>query len=221
VVAAVLAVVVAIAILWPLTPSVADAPHRVRADIGPHGSQLLPALPHPDRVARAIIATENSRFYVDPGVDPVGLLRAAEGVVLHRNVGASTLEQQLAKRLYTPADASVWPKVEDVELSFKLDLSYSKDDVLRMYLSDVYFGHNSYGVTAAAEKYFGRRPTDLSWAQASLLAGLVQAPTAYNPYEHPAAAKARQRHVLDRLVATGVLSRQQADAAYAAPLHLR
>lgn len=212
---------VAVAALWPLTPGVADAGHRVSADLASNGARPLAALPQPDRVGQAIIATENSRFYADPGLDPLGLLRAAQGAVTGENTGAATLEQQLTKRLWTPGDGGLWAKVEDAELALKLDVRYPKDQILRMYLSDVYFGHGHYGLTAAARGYFGLSPDQLDWAQASLLAGLVQAPTAYDPYRHLTLAKQRQRHVLDRLVATHRISAAEADAAYAAPLHLR
>ena len=112
-------------------------------------------------------------------------------------------------------------KVEQIELSFKLEAQYSKPQILEMYLAEVYFGHGFYGLPAAARGLFGVAPADLSWAQASLLAGLVQAPSAYDPYRHQDLAKQRQRHVLERLVATHTLSQAQADAAYADPLGLR
>jgi len=89
-----------------------------------------------------------------------------------------------------------------------------------MYLSAVYFGHGFYGLPAAARGYFATAPADLSWAQASMLAGLVQAPSAYDPYAHLDLARRRQRHVLDQLVATGTLTASQADTAFAAPLGL-
>lgn len=207
--------------LWPLTPSVGDAAQRVRADLAPHHATPLATLPNPDRVGRAVIATEDSRFYSNPGIDPFGVLRVAKGAVTGQNAGGATLEQQLAKRLYTPGGGGPFTQVEDVELAVKLDLHYSKATLLRLYLSDAYFGHGYYGLTQAAEGYFGREAGQLSWAQASLLAGLVQAPTAYDPLEHLALAKERQRHVLDRLAATGVLTRAEATAAWGAPLHLR
>lgn len=216
----VVALAVVVAVLWPLTPSVSDAWRRVHAEVGPQHGRVTHRLPQPDRVGRAVIATENSRFYLEPGVDPLGLVRAAEGLVLHRNLGAATLEQQLAKRLYTPSASGLGSEVEDVELSFKLDATYPKREILAMYLSDVYFGHGYYGVDAAAEGYFGRRPAQLSWAQAALLAGLLQSPAGYDPYRHPRAAKARQRHVLDRLVSTDVLSSAQARVASNVPWHL-
>jgi len=212
----------AIALLWPLTPSVDDAQQRIAARLGQFDSRDPRALPMPDPVGQAIIATEDSRFYGHPGVDVLGVIRAVFGFSQGRDdPGGATLDQQLAKVLYTPEDNSLRAKIEQVELAFKFEASYSKTQLLQMYLSCVYFGHGHYGLPAAARGYFGVAPADLTWAQAALLGGLVQAPSAYDPYTHYDLAKRRQRHVLDRLVATGVLTPAQADAAYAAPLGLR
>jgi len=134
--------------------------------------------------------------------------------------GTATLEQQLAKNLYVARDTGISTKAQEAELAVKLDVQYSKDEVLRLYLAEVYFGHGFYGLPAAARGYFGVEPAALSWAQASLLAGLVLAPSEFDPLHDFAAARARERHVLNRLVATHVLSSAQADAAFAAPLGL-
>jgi len=172
-------------------------------------------------VGVAVVATEDSRFLSHHGLDMVGVLRAAWTTLQgsQRDAGGATLDQQLAKNLYTADTLSA--KVEQIELSFKLEAQYSKPQILEMYLAEVYFGHGFYGLPAAARGLFGVAPADLSWAQASLLAGLVQAPSAYDPYRHQDLAKQRQRHVLERLVATHTLSQAQADAAYADPLGLR
>jgi membrane peptidoglycan carboxypeptidase len=107
---------------------------------------------------------------------------------------------------------SLSARAAEVVLALKLDRTWSKQQILRMYLDNGYYGHGFYGLTAAAHGYFGVRPADLTWAQASVLAGLFQAPSAYDPIAHPDAARARQAHVLDRLVAVGALTRAQADA---------
>lgn len=210
-----------VAVSWPLTPSVADAEQRVTAHLAQHGAKDPHALPHPNRVGQAIVATEDSRFYAHHGLDALGVARAALAAVSGgtRDMGGATLDQQLAKNLYT--GNGLLAKAEQVELSFKLEARYTKSQILEMYLSDVYFGHGFYGLPAAARGYFGVAPADLTWAQASLLGGLVQAPSAYDPYAHLDLAKRRQRHVLDRLVATHQLSTTEADAAFAAPLDLR
>ena len=111
--------------------------------------------------------------------------------------------------------------MQEAELALKLDVTYSKNEILRLYLADVYFGHGFYGLPAAAEGFFGVTPAQLSWAQASMLAGLVQAPSAYDPIRHLSNGRLRQQHVLHRLVTTGVMSAAQADTAFAAPLGLQ
>ena len=211
-----------VAALWPLTPSVANASELVQTHLSSvHSSELL-TLPQPDRVAQALIATEDSRFAQTPGIDPVSAARAGLATLTGNvDTGAATLEQQLAKNLYFPQNDGLASKVQEAELSLKLDASYSKGDILRLYLADAYFGHGFYGLPAATEGYFGVTPVQLSWSQASMLAGLVQAPSEYDPINHLSTGRLRQRHVLDRLVATKVLSAAQADAIFAAPLGLR
>ncbi len=220
--AVVVAPILAVAALWPLTPSVDSAGQLVRANLATHHSPELAALPRPDRVAQALIATENSRFYQMPGIDLVSVVRVAFATLTgNRDTGGATLEQQLAKNLYFPQDDGILTKVQEAELAQKLDTSYTKDEVLRLYLADAYFGQGFYGLPAAADGYFAKSSAQLSWSQASMLAGLVQAPSAYDPMIHLSAGRLRQRHVLNRLVASGVLSAAQADAAFAAPLGLR
>jgi membrane peptidoglycan carboxypeptidase len=205
---------------WVLTPSVGDAADRVAAHLTVHGARALQG-PVPARIAAALTATEDSRFWSTPGVDPLGLVREPLGVVTGRDEGGATLEQQLAKNLYEGGGRGLQAKAEALVLALKLDRSWSKEQILRMYLDDGYYGHGYYGLTQAAEGYFGVPPADLTWARSSLLAGLFQAPSAYDPVVHPDAARARQAHVLDRLVATGHLTRADADAVAKEPWGLR
>ena len=155
-VTAVLLTLGSVAALWPATPSVADAGARVSTILAAHGGTKLTALPAPDRVGQALIATEDSRFRSTPGVDPVALARIAWSALRGTgDTGGAGLAQQLAKNLYHPGGSGLWGEVQQVELALKLDATYSKDDVLRMYLSAVYYGHGFYGVTEAARGYFG------------------------------------------------------------------
>lgn len=186
-----------------------------------HHAPPLNRLPDPDRVGQALIATEDSRFQSDWGVDPLGVLRGLSGAVTgDPAAGGASLDQQLAKMVYVPDSSSLPSKVEQVMLGVKIDATYSKAEILTAYLNKAYFGHGFSGVESASRGYFGVASAQLSWTQASLLAGLVQAPSAYDPVVHLARARERQRHVLDRLVVTGVLSRAEANAALAAPLVL-
>jgi len=205
-------------VLWTATPSVADAPVRVAAILAAHHAPSDNGVVA-TKVAAAVLATEDSRFYRDPALDPAGTARAAWGLVTHNpDEGGATIEIQLAKLLYTGGRSGLADQVEQVALAFKLDSHFTKAQLLAMYLDAAYFGDGAYGITAAADRYFGLRPDRLSWAQASLLAGLLQAPSAYDPHRHLGAALTRQQDVLDRLVATGTLSRAQADQVGHAPL---
>lgn len=206
-------------VLWAVTPSVADAPARTAAILAAHHAPSDDGV-LPPKVTAALLATEDSRFYQDPALDPQGTVRAGIGLLTgNRNAGGATIEMQLAKLLYTPGRSDVPAEFEQVGLAFKLDARFTKHQILAMYLNAAYFGDGAYGVVAASEHYFGLAPADLSWAQASMLAGLVQAPTAYDPHGHLNLARERQHHVLERLVATHVLTAAKAAHAAAAPLH--
>jgi membrane peptidoglycan carboxypeptidase len=211
----VMAAMIAAAVVLAAVPGVGDAQARVAAILREHGGRSV-GLPVPNRIAASVVAVEDRRFYAHHGVDLQSLARVVWAGLRGKgwaNQGGSTITQQLAKRLYTGDRGGVWGTLEQVGLAIKLDWRYPKAQVLRMYLDSVYFGNGSWGVTQASEGYFGKPPAGLSWGEASLLAGLVQAPTAYDPKVHLAAAERRQRHVLDRLVAVGTLRRAQADAA--------
>jgi penicillin-binding protein 1A len=154
----------------------------------------------------AIVATEDERFYHNHGVDLIGIARAIPYDLGHLSLaeGASTITDQLAKLLYlNGSDHSPWRKLEDLALSLRISTRFTKEQILDAYLNTVYFGNGAYGIAEAAQTYFGRAPARLDLAQASLLAGLVQAPTAYDPFVHPLAARWRQVDVLRSLVRDG------------------
>jgi penicillin-binding protein 1A len=204
-----------------ITPSAGQAQAIVRARDRGYGV-AYPGPPVPARFAAALVATEDHRFYSDPGVDPVAVGRVALGYLSGHGSqqGGATITQQLAKMLYTPTGSGLASEVEQVAMAVKLNFSYSKAQILQMYADVSYFGQNYYSLGAASCGYFGVMPDRLTWPQAATLAGLVQAPSAYDPVTHPALARAREAHVLSRLVATGMLSRRQASAAQAQPLRL-
>ena len=200
------------------SPSVANAPQRVQAILAAHQAPSDNGA-IPSRLAAALLATEDSRYYRDPALDPRGVGRAVLGVVTHNgNDGGATIEQQLAKMLYAPG-TSLGAEVRQVGVAFRLDQRFSKQRILALYLDASYFGDGTYGVVQAASHYFDLAPSQLSWAQASLLAGLVQAPSEYDPHGHLSLARQRQSHVLARLVATHQLTARQAAVAWNAPLN--
>lgn len=195
---------------WAATPGVADARERVDARLTAYaGTPLGEEIP--PRIAAALLATEDSHFADHIGADWRGALRAPLGLVSGEDRGGSTLHQQLARMVYLDGATDPLAKARAVVLALKIDRSWSNEDILRMYLDAAYFGHGFYGVVAAAQGYFGLAPAELDWAQATVLVGLVQAPSAYDPLVHPELARARQAHVLDRLVDVGTLERADAD----------
>jgi penicillin-binding protein 1A len=208
-------------VLLVVTPSARQAQAIVHARDHAHGV-AYPGLPVPARFAAALVATEDHRFYSDPGIDPIAVGRVALGYLSGRGSqqGGATITQQLAKMLYTPGRSGLASEIEQVVMAVKLNFSYSKAQILQMYADVAYFGQNYYSLGAASCGYFGVMPARLTWPQAATLAGLVQAPSAYDPVTHPALARARELHVLSRLVATGMLSQPQASAALAQPLRL-
>jgi membrane peptidoglycan carboxypeptidase len=220
VVGLVLLAALAFGALMLVTPSVGDAQARAQALDRRHHT-VYPGPAVPARFAAALVSTEDHRFYSEPGIDLFAIARLIAGRLTGRpDQGGATLYQQLAKMLYTPGRTGIAVEAEQVALGIKLYLAYPKPRILQMYADVAYFGNNYYGLREASCGYFGVRPARLSWPQAAMLAGLVQAPTAYDPITHLTAARARQSHVLSRLVATGRLSQAQADRAYRQPLDL-
>lgn len=200
-------------------PGVGDAPGLAQALDRTHHATYYRA-PLPPQVAAALVATEDHRFYSEPGTDPAAAGRMILGRLGGPDQGGSTLYQQLARMLYVPGRSGLLAEAEQVLLGIKLDLNFSKAQILQMYAGIAYFGHGYYGLAAASCGYFAEQPTALSWGQAAMLAGLVQAPSADDPFGHYANARAREAHVLIRLIETGTLTRQQASQAYQSPLHL-
>ena len=209
--------VLATAAILLATPSVGNAWSLARAQARSHHA-AFPGPPVAARFAAALISTEDHRFASEPGFDPFALPRIALSVLTGKDQGGATLYQQLAKLLYGTEKGSLQLEVYEVALGIKLKFTYSREQILRMYGDVAYFGHGYYGVARASCGYFGRPPGRLSWPQSAVLAGLVQAPSAYDPLEHPALARSREGHVISRLVATGVLTPRQAAAALAVPM---
>jgi penicillin-binding protein 1A len=163
---------------------------------------------------QAVVATEDERFYQHQGVDIIGVIRALPYDLVHLTLaqGASTITEQVAKTLYLNGDDhNPWRKLEDAAVALKLEQHYTKEQILAAYLNSVYFGDNAYGVWAASHRYFATAPSQLTTGQATLLAGLIQAPTAYNPLLRPAAARARQIDVLRSMVRNGHLTAAEAN----------
>lgn len=210
--------VVAVGVLLAAVPGVANAQSLVRRHLAAHGGRAVQA--PPPKVAASLVAIEDHAFYDPPGVDiAYGVTRLAfAGIRGSGSGGGSTLAQQLAKNLYTGPGQGLLGEVEQVGLALKMELSYSHAELLTMYLDDAYFGNGAYGVAQAAHRYFHRPPAGLDWAQAAMLAGLMQAPSAYDPLRHPVAARRRREAVLDQLGEVGDLTTSGEAVAAAMPL---
>ena len=200
-------------------PRVEEAPAAVAAIDRAHGTSpemIAGSL----RIAQALVASEDATFYSNHGVDGVALLRAFWGFLTGRDLGGSTIEIQLAHNLYPSVTGGFWGRVRRVSLALEFDAHFTKTAILSMYLSAVYFGHGYYGIRAASRGYFGVAPAQLNWAQAALLAGIVQAPSALDPFRHLSAAVVRMGYVLQQLVSAGRLTPTEAHQLERAPLGL-
>ncbi len=208
---------------WSTSPDATGLERHVQARLQSTSGTPVPF----DRVAPwlrdAVVATEDERFYRHRGIDGVGVLRALPYDLVHLSFaqGASTITEQVAKVLYLNGnDHSPWRKLEDAAIAVKLEGRYDKEQILGAYLNSVYFGEGAYGVWRASRRYFGVSPLDLDLAQASMLAGLIQAPSAYDPLRHPAPARARQVEVLRAMVANGFTTDEEATVALGSSLRL-
>jgi penicillin-binding protein 1A len=174
----------------------------------------------PPFLPKAFLAAEDSSFYVHEGVDPIAILRA-----FLRNLqaggarqGGSTITQQIVKRLLLTPERSFKRKIKEAILAYRLERYLTKDEILTIYLNQIYLGSRAYGVEAAARTFFGVHVKDLTLAQAAVLAGLPPAPSKYSPLKDPEAARVRQKYVLGRMLEMGWISQQEHDAAVREPL---
>ncbi|MGC1380953.1 MAG: PBP1A family penicillin-binding protein [Candidatus Baltobacteraceae bacterium] len=175
----------------------------------------------PAVVRKAFVANEDHNFYYHHGVDFGGIVRAAFADVTHQEFqGASTITQQLARRLFLNDEVSVSRKIQEALLAIEIERYYTKDEILERYLNIIYLGAGAYGVDAAAHTYFGRGVDKLTLAQSAMLAGVVAAPSVYSPFANLDLARDRQRHVLGRMVESGYITQAEADEAFDAPLGL-
>jgi membrane peptidoglycan carboxypeptidase len=209
---------------WVASPSPSALASRVESRL--HSTTGEPVAPGAISPAfrHAVVSTEDERFYRHHGIDLIGVIRALPYDITHLSFaqGASTITEQVAKVLYLGGnDHSPWRKLEDAAVAWKLENRYTKTQILTAYLNSAYFGESAYGIKAASERYFGISPPQLDPAQASMLAGLIQAPSVYDPYRNPGLTRARQADVLRSLVRNGFLKIAQARRTLARPLRLR
>ena len=169
---------------------------------------------------RAVLAVEDSYFYSHNGINPSSVGRAVLANFQAGNTveGASTITMQLVKNLFLTPDRTISRKVAEAVLALRLEQIFTKDEILEMYLNQVYWGHNNYGVETAAQSYFNKSAKDLTLPEASMMAGLIQAPEDYSPFQNYGATKQRQAIVLNRMRQLGWISSEEEVSANAAPL---
>jgi penicillin-binding protein 1A len=177
----------------------------------------------PKAVQYAFIAAEDSRFYQHKGFDIQSIFRALfkNFEAGHIVQGASTITQQVARLMYLSPEKKYMRKVKEAILSYKIDKYLSKDEILNLYLNQIYLGHGTYGIESASLGYFGKSAKDLTMPEAALLAGLPKAPNTYSPFLYFERAKQRQVYVLSRMMEENYITRAEMDKAVKVPLKLR
>lgn len=171
---------------------------------------------------QATIAMEDQHFYQHKGFDIEGIIRSIKFIVTGKGLaGGSTLTQQLVKNALLTSERTLTRKIKEFILALQIERRYGKDDILQMYLNEVPYGGQAWGIEAAAQMYFGKHTKDLTLAEAALLAGLPAAPTRYSPYNDPEAAKWRQEQVLRRMVEDGYITQEEAEQAKAEELKFK
>ena len=183
----------------------------------------LPSQAIPDRVKAAFLSAEDKNFYNHPGIDVTGLGRAVLTNFQNfgsgrRQVGASTITQQVAKNFLLSADQTYERKIKEMILAFRIEQAYSKDRILELYLNEIFFGLGAYGIAGAAQTYYDKSVNELTVAEAAYLASLPKGPSNYHPFRFPERAIERRNWVIDQMVQNGYVSREEGDKAKASPL---
>jgi penicillin-binding protein 1A len=177
----------------------------------------------PDTLKRAIIAAEDERFYEHAGIDYLGVLRAAYANLIagDRRQGASTITMQVARNFFLSSEKTLTRKLYEALLAFKIEHSLAKDQILELYVNQIYLGQRAYGFGAASQIYYGKALDQLTLAETAMLAGLPKAPSLYNPVANPQRAKQRQQYVLRRMAELGYIDASQHDEAVKAPVRAK
>ncbi len=191
-------------------------------EFGEERRNLTPIAEIPKVMKDAVLSIEDARFYQHGGVDYLGILRAGlANIGRMKSQGASTITMQVARNVYLSSEKTYTRKIYEILLTYKLEHMLSKDQILEIYMNQIFLGNRAYGFASAAETYYGKSLKDLSIAQAAMLAGLPKAPSAYNPFANPKRARSRQLYIIERMEENGFITAAQAKAAKAEPMQLR
>jgi penicillin-binding protein 1A len=219
---------IALAVAFPNLPDISDLqdyrpklPLRVFSaegdllgEFGEERRHLTPIKDIPQVMTNAVLAIEDARFYQHGGVDYMGIVRAGlANVGKAKSQGASTITMQVARNVYLSSEKTFTRKIYEILLTFKLEHMLTKDQILEIYMNQIFLGNRAYGFAAAAETYFGKPLKDISVAEAAMLAGLPKAPSAYNPISNPKRARVRQLYIIDRMLENGFITAEQASQA--------
>ncbi len=224
----------ALVVAWPNMPSldaltdyrpkvplrIYTSDHVLIGEFGEERRDVVHFKDVPDSLKKAILAIEDARFYDHGGVDLTGIVRA--GIVAltngHASQGASTITMQVARNFFLSSEKTYTRKIYEMLLAYRIERALTKDQILEVYMNQIYLGQRAYGFASAARVYFGKDLKDITLAEAAMLAGLPKAPSAYNPVVNPKRAKVRQEYILQRMLELNFITREQYDEAVAQPL---
>ena len=231
-----LTVLIALAVAYPNLPDVSDLadyrpklPLRVFSsegallgEFGEERRNLTPIQDIPQVMKDAVLAIEDARFFQHGGVDYKGVVRAGlANVGRVKSQGASTITMQVARNVYLSSEKTFTRKIYEILLTFKLEHLLTKDQILEIYMNQIFLGNRAYGFAAASEAYFGKPLQSISIAEAAMLAGLPKAPSAYNPINNPKRSRSRQLYIIERMEENGFITEQEAINAKNEELKIR
>ncbi len=224
----------ALVVAWPNMPSldaltdyrpkvplrIYTSDHVLIGEFGEERRDVVHFKDVPDSLKKAILAIEDARFYDHGGVDLTGIIRAGFVALTngHASQGASTITMQVARNFFLSSEKTYTRKIYEILLAYRIERALTKDQILEVYMNQIYLGQRAYGFASAARVYFGKDLKDITLAEAAMLAGLPKAPSAYNPVVNPKRAKVRQEYILQRMLELNFISREQYDEAIAQPL---
>ncbi|WP_152601785.1 penicillin-binding protein 1A [Burkholderia paludis] len=224
----------ALVVAWPNMPSldaltdyrpkvplrIYTSDHVLIGEFGEERRDVVHFKDVPDSLKKAILAIEDARFYDHGGVDLTGIVRAGFVALTngHASQGASTITMQVARNFFLSSEKTYTRKIYEMLLAYRIERALTKDQILEVYMNQIYLGQRAYGFASAARVYFDKDLKDITLAEAAMLAGLPKAPSAYNPVVNPKRAKVRQEYILQRMLELNFISREQYDEAVAQPL---
>ncbi len=221
-------VAITMAIAYPNLPDISDLedyrpklPLRIFSaegdllgEFGEEHRTLTPIAEIPDVMKNAILAIEDARFFQHGGVNYLSMVRAAlANLGRAKSQGGSTITMQVARNVYLSSEKTFTRKIYEILLTFKLENNFSKDQILEIYMNQIFLGNRAYGFAAASETYFGKPLKNITIAEAAMLAGLPKAPSAYNPISNPKRARIRQQYIIERMFENGFITAEEAETA--------